>query len=95
MHLDQIKAEEFQRRAYELSDEIFQGKIKSITMTQVQLEFYGVELISVMRTFVSFLEQLEGPSHPEDRCQVTWHVYADKHKDGYRLKFTQQLEADS
>ena len=80
MHLDQIKAEEFQRRAFELSDDIFQEKIKSITLSEMQLEFYGIELISVMRTFVSFLEQLEGPPHPEDQRMI-WTGYADKRGD--------------
>ena len=95
MTIDQIKVEEFLRRAFELSDQIHQGSIKSVTLTQIQMDFYGFELIPLMQTFLGFLQQLEGPQHPEDRCQVTWHVYADKHKDGYRLKFTQRLEADS
>jgi len=91
MSINQLKAEEFQRRAYELSDEIFQGKVKSITLTEMQLEFYGVELVAVLKLFSSFLEQLQGPTHPDD-TPFTWHVYANKHGDKYQLKFIQRLD---
>jgi hypothetical protein len=91
MSIQQLKADEFQRRVYEISDEIVQGKVKSVTLSEVQLEFYEVELTVVMKTFLSFLEQLQGPTHPEDQ-QMIWKVYADKHGDKYRLKFTQRLE---
>ena len=90
MSINQLKAEEFQRRAYELSDEIFQGKVKSITLTEMQLEFYGVELVVVLKLFSSFLEQLQGPTHPDDK-QVIWKVFADKKQDKYQLKFTHKV----
>ena len=94
MSIQQLKADEFQSRAYELCNDIHQHKIKSITLTEMQLEFYGVQLIEVMRTFLSFLEQLQ--SQPElnwyEDTPFTWHVYADKHKDGYKLKFIQRLD---
>ena len=90
MTINQIKAEEFQRRAYELSDEIFQEKIKSVTVSQLQLEFYGVELFAVLKLFSSFLEQLQGATHPDDK-QVIWKVFADKKQDKYQLKFTHKV----
>jgi hypothetical protein len=94
MTIEQLKIEEFQRRAFELTDEIFEHKIKSITLSDVQLQFYGIELIEVMRTFLNFLEKLQ--SQPErnwyEDTPFTWHVYADKHKHGYRLRFIQRLD---
>ena len=90
MTTDQIKAEEFLTKCYELSDKIHQTNLRSITITECQLAFYGKTVVEVMNMFKSYLTTLDGATHPDD-IPLTWKVYADKVGDKYRLKFSHQL----
>ena len=87
---EDIKAEEFLTKCYELSDKIHQTNLRAITITECQLAFYGKTVTEVMSMFKSYLTTLDGPTHPDD-LPLTWKVYADKVGDKYRLKFSHQL----
>ena len=90
--IEDIKAEEFMTKCYELSDTIVNAdKNISVTITQCQLTFYGKTITDVMQMFRAFLENCEGPTHPDD-VPFTWHVYANKCGDKYQLKFIQRLD---
>ena len=89
---EDIKAEEFMTKCYELSDTIVNAdKNISVTITECQLTFYGKTITDVMTMFRAFLENAAGPTHPDD-VPFTWHVYANKQGDKYQLKFIQRLD---
>ena len=91
--IEDIKSEEFMTKCYELSDTIVNAnKNLSVTITECQLQFYGKTINEVMLMFRAFLENCEGPTHPDD-VPFEWHVYANKvSTEKYQLKFIQRLD---
>jgi len=91
---EDLKAEEFLTKCYELSDTIFHSKTeKTVTITSYQLQFYGKTITEVMQMFSSFLEQLQGPDHPEDPGHWSWKVWATRtNSEQYKLTFRQRLD---
>jgi len=91
MTTNEIKAEEFLSKCYEISEKISTSNTRSVTITTCQLLFYGKTITDVMQMFKSFLTTMDGPTDAEDYVPFTWKVYADKVGDKYRLKFSHQL----
>ena len=86
-----LKLQEFDRKCFELSDRIHQSNLRKITITDCQLNFYGLSIYEVMNSFREVLKCLEGPAGPDD-TPFEWHVYATKRGDKYQLKFTLRLD---
>ena len=75
---EDLKAEEFLTKCWELSDTIFHSKTeKTVTITSCQLQFYGKTITEVMQMFSCVLAQLQGPDHPMN--QVTGHGVSGLH----------------
>ena len=90
--IEDIKAEEFMTKCYQLSDKIVNAnKNINVIITECQLTFYGKTITDVMQMFKAFLENATGPDEFQD-VPFTWHVYANKQGDKYQLKFKQRLD---
>jgi hypothetical protein len=89
---EDIKAEEFMTKCYELSDKIVNAdKNITVTITECQLTFYSKSIAEVMQMFKAFLENATGPDEFQD-IPYTWNVYANKCGDKYQLKFIQRFD---
>ena len=89
---EDIKAEEFMTKCYELSDTIVNAdKNISVTITECQLTFYGKTITDVMTMFKAFLDNATVPTEWQD-VPSEWRVYANKQGDKYQLKFRQRLD---
>ena len=89
--IEDIKADEFLRKCFEHSDCIYQGRTAPVTITSVQLEFYGKEISEVLQIFTYFLNQAQGPAHPYDPHHVVWSVWCQRNGQSYKIQAKSKL----